>query len=113
MSSLRVDSRRQRSTLRHAKRTFSWGVFENPGLLQGHQALLDHLVENRDQAVDVVLRVDDLDDDGEVLRETQKNSESVAGVIGPRGRRTVPADSTASAAEIISIGLDSRIDSGV
>ena len=28
-------------------------------------------------------------------------------------KRTVPADSTASAAEIISIGLDSRIDSGV
>ena len=46
-------------------------VEDHGGLLDGHQPLLDHFVEDGEKALDLVLGVDDLDEDRQVLREAQ------------------------------------------
>ena len=46
-------------------------VLQHLDLLQRDEAFRHHLVEDRKQAVDLLLRVHDLDDDGQVLGEPQ------------------------------------------
>ncbi len=52
-------------------RPLAGGVLQDARPLEGDEALGHHLVEDRKQAVDVLLRVNDLDDDGQVLGEPQ------------------------------------------
>jgi hypothetical protein len=44
---------------------------KHPDLLHRHQTVVDHLIEDRQQPLDVLLGVDDFDDDGEIGREIE------------------------------------------
>src|SRR5580765_8073724 len=46
-------------------------VLQDPHLFQGDQAAAHHAVEDRQERVDFLLAVDDLDDDRQILRQAQ------------------------------------------
>src|SRR5712692_1766269 len=54
-----------------ANRTRPAAVFQDSRLLERHEPFRDHLVENRDESVDPLLAVHDLDDHGQIFRETE------------------------------------------
>ena len=80
------------SRLPHSRLFPGGAVQDYADLFERDQAAIDHFVEARENFLDALDRLDDFEDDGEVLREAQK----FVGVIDARSAVTADAYSRAT-----------------